>query len=616
LTLAGNNTYTGATTVNSGTLRLIAASVNNIASSQTVTVKNGATLNVTALNGGAITLASGQTLAGGGTVTGGVVAVNGSRVAPGMDTLTVASLNMASGSVYDYQFSSTAAHGVINVSTAGGLTINGGGFNLYNQGRTTPFATPGTYKVLQYSGTIGGGGVPTLSVLNPLHGMTYAFVAQPGEVDLTLQPATPLMSVRLTPPPFASTGTKDLVIYTHGYGVSETEWNDSDGQWGKLNQALHQAVAQTANPSEWTIMGWDWTSYDGGGYSDLLNGTVLNRAQEQGRILGKLIAEGGFQHVHFIGHSAGSALISAAAAVVADKSKETTIHTTYLSPFAKGSYWCNLYGAHRPQDWSDSYIAQDDLPWTTPTLPNSHNVDVTWLDTKPYPNGPLGPPSSHGWPIDFYLGTIPTSETYPIAGASNYGYARSLEGGGWDTRGSYPLGKDPVVLGGPGKTVLLAERQDTPLNFSEIATATSSTGMATVAGTTLTLATGSPVWIWSLATVDKSVNTLTFNASFPSNGAEGLLAVYWDNQYVGQIDQRYVLDGSQQYSFMLPSTFDAGAYSLAFRLDPYTDTQSSVAIDSVSTGFAAVPEPSTFILLAAGLFGVLAYAWRRRRLLT
>ena len=34
-------------------------------------------------------------------------------------------------------------------------------------------------------------------------------------------------------------------------------------------------------------------------------------------------------------------------------------------------------------------------------------------------------------------------------------------------------------------------------------------------------------------------------------------------------------------------------------------------IDSVS--LSVVPEPSTLVLLAAGLFGLLAYAWRKRR---
>ena len=120
--------------VTAGTLKLAAGVANNIASSTPINLNNGATLDVTGLSGGAITLASGQTLAGSGSVAGGVVAASGSHVAPGIGTLTMGSLNMANGSIYDYQFNNTPANGLINVNTAGGLTINGGGFNLYNQG--------------------------------------------------------------------------------------------------------------------------------------------------------------------------------------------------------------------------------------------------------------------------------------------------------------------------------------------------------------------------------------------------------------------------------------------------------------------------------------------------
>ena len=89
LTLSGLNTYTGPTNVTAGALKLAAGVANNIASSTPINLDNGATLDVTGLSGGAITLASGQTLAGSGTVAGGVVAANGSHVAPGIGTLTM-----------------------------------------------------------------------------------------------------------------------------------------------------------------------------------------------------------------------------------------------------------------------------------------------------------------------------------------------------------------------------------------------------------------------------------------------------------------------------------------------------------------------------------------------
>jgi hypothetical protein len=36
-------------------------------------------------------------------------------------------------------------------------------------------------------------------------------------------------------------------------------------------------------------------------------------------------------------------------------------------------------------------------------------------------------------------------------------------------------------------------------------------------------------------------------------------------------------------------------------------------LDSILLTSSAVPEPTTFALLTTGLFGLLAYAWRRRR---
>lgn len=432
-------------------------------------------------------------------------------------------------------------------------------------------------------------------------GQTRAFL-------LSYTASTPTVQPRYDPPPPPPSEKKNLILYTHGWNTSEAEWSDPNGPWQKLDQALKAKV----DTSDWSVTGWDWRSNDG----NLL--TTLNRAQEQGRMAGKLIAQGDYDHVHFIAHSAGSALISAAAAAVAEMSPGTSIQTTYLDPYAPDSHYRKLYGSHttdRATDWSDNYIAQSATsPLTSPTLPNAHNVDVTWLDPNLEVNllGQIA--SSHRWPIDFYIGTIPGASTYPLSGADDYGYPRSLEGGGWDTRIFYPLGDSPVILGGPGVQMAgTIERHDTPLDFSTLANVTSSTGTVAITGTDFSLTTGSPVWMSSLVVVAEPVNTLTFDAEFLSSGAEGLLAVYWDDQYVGQVDERYVLDGSQQYSFFLPDTFDPDAYSLAFRLDSYTDAQSNVVIGNVATGYTAVPEPSTFVLLSVGAISLLAYAWRRRK---
>lgn len=45
----------------------------------------------------------------------------------------------------------------------------------------------------------------------------------------------------------------------------------------------------------------------------------------------------------------------------------------------------------------------------------------------------------------------------------------------------------------------------------------------------------------------------------------------------------------------------------------FDDIQIAAGTDNILTGAPVVPEPSTFALLACGLFGLLAYAWRKRK---
>jgi autotransporter-associated beta strand protein len=132
LTLTGANTYAGATTVATGTLRL--SGTGSIAASQTVQVNAGATLDVAGLTGGTnfdagtgrFALAAAQTLTGTGTVQGGLTARSGSTVAPGdggVGNLTV------NGNV-TLQGGSTFAVAVTGPTSNGRLTVNGGAVDL------------------------------------------------------------------------------------------------------------------------------------------------------------------------------------------------------------------------------------------------------------------------------------------------------------------------------------------------------------------------------------------------------------------------------------------------------------------------------------------------------
>ena len=162
LTLAGTNTYTGVTVVNNGTLR-----VNTSSSTPTVTVNGGATLGGT------------------GTISGAVTINNLGHLAPGssVGTLSVGTLAIESGAILDYEFST--GNDLTLVTGSGGLTINGGGLNLYQDGTTNQFSSVGSYNLFQYTGTLNGS-VGNFSVLNPDPTKNYAFSADGTNVKLAI----------------------------------------------------------------------------------------------------------------------------------------------------------------------------------------------------------------------------------------------------------------------------------------------------------------------------------------------------------------------------------------------------------------------------------------------
>ena len=98
----------------------------------------------------------------------------------------------------------------------------------------------------------------------------------------------------------------------------------------------------------------------------------------------------------------------------------------------------------------------------------------------------------------------------------------------------------------------------------------------------------------------------------PSNGAEGFLAVYWDDLVLGTLDQRY-LGSIENWFLPLPEGYGSiGLHTLGFRLDNYGSDSAGVVISSIG-GLAVlqavpVPEPSVLLLVLIGLlaFGVQA----------
>jgi autotransporter-associated beta strand protein len=131
LAFSATNTYTGVTTVSSGTLVL--AATGSIGNSTKIRVQSGATFDASAVTGG-FQLQSGQTLQNKGTFIGSLTALAGSTYAPGNspglpEQVGDLALNTASTFEWELVANSTALPGVNydqTQFTSGGLTIQSG----------------------------------------------------------------------------------------------------------------------------------------------------------------------------------------------------------------------------------------------------------------------------------------------------------------------------------------------------------------------------------------------------------------------------------------------------------------------------------------------------------
>jgi len=378
-------------------------------------------------------------------------------------------------------------------------------------------------------------------------------------------------------------------------------------------------IAQVA--SNWQVTGFHWPGANGSGElgKETSLAYLLRNAERIGRSVGNQLVTQNWNHVHFIAHSGGSALIQAASEQIKLLSPATEVHTTFLDPYVGFFYsGANKYG--RGADWADNYYASGNLnvpqdwPRTGGRLDYAYNVDVTALDSNReyagiYFSGSsfvtcYQSVSSHGWPIDFYRSTIPPNN---LPGAESFGFPLSKAGGGWQqalAQFGILRGNSPRILGEQMCIPVLPYPRINGPVISLARAVKSSSGTVQMATTGFTATSGSPVWVAVLVPVADKTDFVTFEAAFVSSpGAAGLLTVFWDNSLIGMLDERVDSPGLRYYSLPVPETSNPGEHLLGFQLDPDTSVASRVVITNVTIGFSGIAEPFSLSIEGAATTG-------------
>jgi autotransporter-associated beta strand protein len=183
LSLNGKNRFFGNTVVGAGTLALATASY--ITNSPAFIVSNSATLDVSASSP---LLLQNQILAGGGAINGGVSVGNGAVVSPGGNGLA-GTLTINNG---DLTVNGGALAFDVSASSEDSLVVNGN-LNLTSgtlQLNVSGSLPNGAYKLIQYSGSLGGA-ADNLSIAGFSQSGSVAAIssAHSGEIDLVLSAA-------------------------------------------------------------------------------------------------------------------------------------------------------------------------------------------------------------------------------------------------------------------------------------------------------------------------------------------------------------------------------------------------------------------------------------------
>ena len=380
----------------------------------------------------------------------------------------------------------------------------------------------------------------------------------PGEAPITF----PIDQIHPAP------GQDKIVVLTHG-------WLGPSGDGDQWISPGREAIVGEIDGSQWDVETYDWPEY-----ADPLP-RIVPRATLLGKKLGQDIAEHDFEHIHLIGHSAGSWVISEAARVIKDIDNGATVHLTFLDAYVPGSgvvlpgsgqteiqMNAELLGQRMTADWADHYYVDDFRTGenTGVDLPNAFNVNLSTLDRWI---------NSHSFPHQWYRETV----SDPSIGnrGQAFGFVRSLEGGG-----PVEWGKS-IRLPRVGAAIRLRRDIFGEYEFTSGLRTDSATGSIFVDSNGIHLHTGSPVWFTSHLNLPSGANFISFRYQFQGI-AQGYLSVYLNNELLYLGDQR--VDGNDEVDagdIILGGMLQKGDL-LGVRLDAMDENIARVFISDLEFG--------------------------------
>jgi hypothetical protein len=420
--------------------------------------------------------------------------------------------------------------------------------------------------------------------------------------SLPVQPQYELLPAELS-------GCDNLVLITHGWNGP---FGNSDHRWIDEMDSKFQTYFETNNMNDtWKAYAYHWGEYSGGlPFAEQSKG----EAEKIGVKLGEqIVTFTNCKHVHLIAHSAGGWMIHNISQVIKQSRPDISIQITFIDAYTpKGKVGVNSLGCY--SDWSEHYvddrgevgISFDEIDVsvsksTNATLKEAYNIDVTGMDPD---FAKLGW-DAHGWPHEWYLSTIPTNQPSSRA----WGFASSLESGvipGLEImQQTFPRGEreDYHIFEYSLPPIdHVYEMAHNPTYWGTYVPNYSSSDDIYIEGTKFTLVSGELIspqqmlttatestsltpsdisWMSVMLDVNEPANALSFDCEFASSsGRQGILEVYWKDELIGSVDERYAFAGTQNYIYLLPKLYQSGQHKLAFKLAVFNDTASSLSINN------------------------------------